>query len=1312
MNLIRPVAMLSLFIASVLLIGVDTIQDPDTHSPGETYSSDRTNQITDWEITDTIIESPEEYRSLISLGIHKADVNGDHIDDIITHNWSEWDGQKGRDRGPDNIIILGRYDRDMANATYIVISDVSHSFGIGDVNGDGFEEVASYPYPTYSDHHYYPDVSNPTNIQIRFGSPNGPSADPDQVIDLDHGIETPEEEVIFCMCADVGDVNGDGYDDLIAIFRRTDTYRGNHLTNEARIQLFYGSNGGLSMKPDMDERMNDEFIDNVSYERYIDHGDFNGDGYSDVIVQCWSYNHGDSYFDVRHGSRDGITVEPDVVLNPQYSGYIITEPRVIDYDGDGYDDFGFQGREHGYEYDEIDRTVILRGSTEGLTEKPGLAVESRREGPGHGNVTWVKFADINADGLDEVVLINVTSLGTRYKDEHNYQVFKWKVDIEYHINMGGRLKHSQMIYETEFGWDSFYPRMVGDFDGDGADDILITRAFGGLSPPGEPEIPGTNRLWIIHGEGCRYKGDPVHLIDDHRLYAGYKSYDFQVNVDPTRPTYYDHLRLTLDPGVTDVSFSWRTDPVNGSWFSPSTHELAKLTSDASVQKNTTGGKSWVSFSTLFDWDWPHEDPFDILVEYIKDGDVKYSYTSENLVSVENDITLIGPLQASGEIQGPLQVGDWVQGGEVVTFSGPHVVYQGTTDVYPPAGSFEIVVYDHDERFVIVQNPPDGYVNISFQVVDNTEHYRTHMLKLQRLPGTAKGPAPMTFVVNVDADAPVFRNAMPDGNEWIATNNVLVGITADDNGMSGVDASTLEFAFRGSMGYGSWTRSEVMTDPDGQVVNGTATVFLPDGDDYHLKWRVSDLVGNIAMLPEEIQLRIDTRNVSFTESVPGKFEWQNSTRVLVGTTIRDLEGSGIDVSSVMYRISHNNVSGYGEWKRYTGQHTDSRKIEARVYVDMGEGINNYIQWRAADIAGNGPKVSEHFNIIVDTVPITFRGFQPRSTASHEDVEVSVVADDGPMGSGVDHQSIQFRYRSGEVGYTAWESVKVESIMIREVVDGETIVRIEYQITSIIDKLVEGDNNLVQFRGYDELGNGPAISKEYRISVDSEGPLISIIQPMGGEVQRDPVVTFTIRLSDPVSGIDVERVRFRHGTEGEESFGNWSRMPVMVVGEGYEGTISITMERGRDNWVQFESFDKMGNRGFTPPTVVWVNRLPIANINWPKDGEEFVGVFEGMLNADGTLDPDGDPLTYEWFVDGESRSIGSDPQTQIQLDKGGHEITLVVTDPYGGTSEETISIVVKDETYQFSSGWAILLILVVVVAVVAAIIYLRYRPQKDD
>ena len=74
-----------------------------------------------------------------------------------------------------------------------------------------------------------------------------------------------------------GDVNGDGYDDLLVGAERYD----NGQVDEGRVYLFYGSATGLSPTPNWSAESD---VAGASSAQRTTAGDVNGDGYADVII--------------------------------------------------------------------------------------------------------------------------------------------------------------------------------------------------------------------------------------------------------------------------------------------------------------------------------------------------------------------------------------------------------------------------------------------------------------------------------------------------------------------------------------------------------------------------------------------------------------------------------------------------------------------------------------------------------------------------------------------------------------------------------------------------------------------------------------------------------------------------------------------------------------------------------------------------------------------------------------------------------------------------------------------------------------------
>jgi len=90
----------------------------------------------------------------------------------------------------------------------------------------------------------------------------------------------------------------------------------------------------------------------------------------------------------------------------------------------------------------------------------------------------------------------------------------------------------------------------------------------------------------------------------------------------------------------------------------------------------------------------------------------------------------------------------------------------------------------------------------------------------------------------------------------------------------------------------------------------------------------------------------------------------------------------------------------------------------------------------------------------------------------------------------------------------------------------------------------------------------------------------------------------------------------------------------------------------------------------------NHPPVANAGVDQNLECNAGFALVTFDGTGSVDPDGDALTYEWF-EGPS-SLGSGSSASLSLPNGTHNITLRVTDPQGLSAEDTLVVVVGDTT----------------------------------
>ena len=281
--------------------------------------------------------------------------------------------------------------------------------GAGDVNGDGYGDVV-VGIPNYDN-----TQTNEGAVLIFHGSASGLTGLDPSTADTVIGSSKSQSNLGYSVCG-AGDVNGDGYDDIIVGARQwTD---GQPLEGAAFV--FHGAAGGIASTDDPSAEV-DAYIQSQYAFAYLGTsvsgaGDVNGDGYDDVIVGASEYesngnNEGGAF--VFLGSASGIqgstpaTAHAYLDGNKDFAFLGWSVSGAGDVNGDGYDDI-ITGA---YRYDngssEEGVAVVFLGSAGGITGTSPLdahaLLESNQEGARFG--TSVSGAgDINNDGYDDIIV--------------------------------------------------------------------------------------------------------------------------------------------------------------------------------------------------------------------------------------------------------------------------------------------------------------------------------------------------------------------------------------------------------------------------------------------------------------------------------------------------------------------------------------------------------------------------------------------------------------------------------------------------------------------------------------------------------------------------------------------------------------------------------------------------------------------------------------------------------------------------------------------------------------------------------------------
>ena len=223
-----------------------------------------------------------------------GDVNGDGFDDVLcgAHLYDGLDTNEGR------VWLFSGSAAGLSNSpTVLSIGGAESQFGFdvdtaGDVNNDGYDEIVITAV-AYENGELAEEAAF-----LYLGSETGVSGTPDWTF------ETDQNQTAMSFSGTAGDVNNDGYDDVIVGAER---YRHTRL-NEGGAWLFLGSDAGLSTTPSWTEY--GWQIDARFGWRGATAGDVNGDGLDDIIIGANAYDNGG--FDegaayVFHGSATAIS---------------------------------------------------------------------------------------------------------------------------------------------------------------------------------------------------------------------------------------------------------------------------------------------------------------------------------------------------------------------------------------------------------------------------------------------------------------------------------------------------------------------------------------------------------------------------------------------------------------------------------------------------------------------------------------------------------------------------------------------------------------------------------------------------------------------------------------------------------------------------------------------------------------------------------------------------------------------------------------------------------------------------------------------
>jgi hypothetical protein len=420
-----------------------------------------------------------------------GDVNGDGFDDIIIGE-PDWDDGGIFDGGRVWFWYGSAGGLDPDNADEYFREDLGSDFGecvgsAGDLNGDGYDDVFICNWGI-------------DRIEVAYGSADGIGP---YVTDWGYSPGFTSSRFAYSACG-AGDINGDGYDDLVV---------GNpyHDPGQYGVYIFHGGPGGLGSLPSGYAEPADTSA--LSGWSVTAAGDIDGDGYADVQVGCPNDYAGQGKLCIHRGSAAGLESDATWVLEEDSDMASLGRRAICggDVNGDGFADVLARMSIDDGAGNFTTRVSLYLGGFAGLAADPSWTINSATGESFHG-VNSV--GDINGDGFCDIAI-----------GDTSHNVDRGRIDVYAGGAVGPKNDPGWVVESNQAGARFGYSvASAGDVNGDGFDDVLVGAPFydNGQSNEGAVFLYfGSNQglgwlpLWWAEGNQANaYLGESVASAGD------------------------------------------------------------------------------------------------------------------------------------------------------------------------------------------------------------------------------------------------------------------------------------------------------------------------------------------------------------------------------------------------------------------------------------------------------------------------------------------------------------------------------------------------------------------------------------------------------------------------------------------------------------------------------------------------------------------------------------------------------------------------------------------------------------------------------
>jgi hypothetical protein len=247
-----------------------------------------------------------------------------------------------------------------------------------------------------------------------------------------------------------------------------------------------------------------------------------------------------------------------------------------------------------------------------------------------------------------------------------------------------------------------------------------------------------------------------------------------------------------------------------------------------------------------------------------------------------------------------------------------------------------------------------------------------------------------YRVRIDLTGPAFTSVAPSEDTFQNRREIQAIVVVDDI-LSGVMEDSIMYQV---LGEDTWYKPDSQTHRGGGI-ECTALVCMREGELNYIRWQARDMVGHISPVFDQ-HVKVDLTAPTFSEFLPAREVVVTDRMVEVSVRVSDGTDltvvSGVDLSTLEYTVLRPSVGDWLEWQRPT-IHSPTTVVAfytVQVIIEVDDGDENLIVWRVRDASMPGGdaspnnatsepwRISARFDIVLPNSPPVIIITEPSSS----------------------------------------------------------------------------------------------------------------------------------------------------------------------------------------------------------------------------------------------------------------------------------------------------------------------------------------------